>query len=337
MEILMIRVAIVGVGLASARHIESAAALHDRMIISACVDRDIERARQVASSCGAAAYATLEEALPFCDVVALCTPPAYRLRYAVAAMEAGKAILLEKPLCMTLEDGRAIVECAKRTGMLAVMGFNNRFRKGFTRLRDDIVSGKLGKLQSFYIHRQGMGLVKEGAASWRSGMGQVCGHAIESLSHDLDVLRFCAGEVRAVKAFTLDTLPYAPGYDNNAVVAMELANGALANIYSCWSSPLAFNTRGAIGSEGATSLFGPKLWNLTEYRMKRTDMEEETVEVLNDFLGADCYIAEWENFLDALKGRCPSATTALDGYRVLQISHAILESAATGNTVYLEQ
>jgi len=328
----MLRIALVGLGLASKRHIESAAALSNDICISACIDVDFDRAQAVALTCGAKAYRTLSEALPFCDIVALCTPPAYRCDFAIEAMEAGKHVLLEKPMCVDLEDGRAMLECAERTGCLLTMGFNNRFRKGFIMLKDTIDSGKLGKLQSFYIHRQGMGLLKPNVKTWRSG----CGHAIESLSHDLDILRFLVGDVKALKAFTLDTLSYAPGYDNNAVVSMELASGALANLYSCWSSPLAFNTRGAIGSEGAASLFGPKLWNLKDFRYQSADMQEPEITVIDDWLDEKCYIEEYRAFIAAVRKEKPLAVTGIDGYKVLELSHAIMESSKTGKTIYLD-
>ncbi|MDL2317872.1 hypothetical protein LJC74_02090 [Eubacteriales bacterium OttesenSCG-928-A19] len=202
-------------------------------------------------------------------------------------------------------------------------------------LRDAIADGTIGTLQAFSIHRQSKGLIREGQATWRNGPGGVCGQAIESLSHDLDVLRFCAGDVKAVQAYTRATLPFAPRYDNLAVASMELACGAVASLHADWNAAPAFNLRGATGSRGGITLSGPGNWELRELRLRTDSMAYDEIRVINDTLDATCYAREYGVFLGAIRGECEAIPSGLDGLRVLEISLAILRSSESGKAIYL--
>jgi predicted dehydrogenase len=328
----MIRVALAGTGGAFAIHANILSGF-EGVKVTACVSRSPGKAEISAARFGCRPCTSLREALPYCDALVLCTPPDAHRSHAVEAMEAGKAVLVEKPIAADLADAQIMVETAERTGTVLMMGFNNCFRDGFRLLREFITNGTIGKLYSFYMHRQSGSFVKEGNSSWRTD--GVCGHVIESLSHDFSVLRYCAGEVKAVKAYTLNTLPYAPGYDNTASISMELACGGLATIHSDWNSPLAFNVRGASGSRGAISLSGPGNWELREARIRTEDMRYDEIRVLNDSLDASCYRREWEAFIAAVQDRKQPVQSGMDGLKVLELSHAVLASAKTGKEIVL--
>jgi myo-inositol 2-dehydrogenase/D-chiro-inositol 1-dehydrogenase len=329
----MIRIALAGTGGAFAIHAGVLSGM-EGVKVTACIGRSSEKAEIAAARFNCRSCTSLHEALPHCDALVLCTPPDIHRAHAVEAMEAGKAVLVEKPLAVDLADARAMVETAERTRMVLMVGFNNCFRDGFGLLREFIVNGTIGKLHSFYIHRQSGSFIKEGIPTWRND--GVCGHTIESLSHDLSILRYCVGEVKAVKAYTLNTLLYAPRYDNTASVVMELACGALASIHSDWNSPLAFNIRGASGSRGAISLSGPGNWELREARIRTADMRYDEIRVLNDSLDSSCYRREWEAFIAAIQqGGNNSLQNGMDGLKILELSHAILSSAKTGKEVLL--
>jgi predicted dehydrogenase len=284
-------------------------------------------------------FGSLSEALPCCDAVTLCTPPAAHRKDAVEALTSGKAVLVEKPIAQSMADAIDMVEAAEKTGNILMMGFNNCFRDGFKFLHDFIQDGSLGKMNSFFIHRQSGSFIKEGVSNWRNSDTAVCGHSIESLSHDISVLRYCAGDVKAVKAYTLNTLAHAPLYDNTAVVAMQLASGAITSLYSDWNSPLGYNWRGASGSKGAITLSGQGNWEIKEARIRTTDMACDEIRILNDNLDVKCYIREYEEFISAMQtGKCfyPGkipVQSGQDGLKTLKVSLAILESQATGKEV----
>jgi myo-inositol 2-dehydrogenase/D-chiro-inositol 1-dehydrogenase len=330
----MVRVAVAGTGLAFDLHAKALNALDDACL-SAVVSRDIAKAEKAAAPWGARACSRQEEAFPCCDAVALCTPPGTHRALAIAAMEAGKAVLVEKPMAVELDDAKAMVESSERTGQILAMGFNNCFRDGFIMLHDMIAGGVIGALNSFYIHRQSKGMIREGESSWRNSPGAVCGHVVESLSHDLSILRYCAGDVKTVQAATLCSLPFAPEYDNTAVVSMELSCGAVAGLFSDWNSALGFNMRGASGSKGAISLYGAGNWENREARIRLEGSPYDEIRVINDSLDQQCYIREYRAFIDDIQNRTGKSFTGIDGLKVLEISRAILESAKTGKAVTL--
>ncbi|GHT71485.1 oxidoreductase [Spirochaetia bacterium] len=330
----MIGVALVGTGGVFELHEKAISRIKD-VEISAVVSREKARAESIAARIGGncRGFGSLTEALPCCDAVTLCTPPAAHRSDTVEALKAGKAVLVEKPIAQTMADAIDMVETAEKTGGILMTGFNNCFRGGFKFLHDFIQDGSLGTMNSFFIHRQSGSMVKEGVSNWRNSNTAVCGHSIESLSHDISVLRYCAGDVKAVKAYTLNTLPYAPSYDNTAVVAMQLASGAVASLYSDWNSPLGYNWRGASGSKGAIMLSGQGNWEIKEARIRTTDMEHDEIRILNDNLDVTCYVREYEEFISAIQsGKTPSQS-GRDGLKTLAVSLAILESQATGKEI----
>jgi predicted dehydrogenase len=328
--------ALAGIGGAFALH-EKAISLLEGVTISAVISRDAAKAAETASRIGGGCrgFTSVAGALPYFDALALCTPPAAHRDDALAALRADKAVLVEKPMAQSLEDAAAMVEAAEKSGSPLMMGFNNCFRDGFQLLHDFIQNGALGTLHSFFVHRQSGSYIKEGISNWRNSGIAVCGHAIESLSHDISVLRYCAGEVASVKAYTLNSLPFAPSYDNTAVAAMRLVSGAIAGIYSDWNSPLGYNWRGASGAKGAIILSGQGNWEIKEARIRTTGMEYDEIRVLNDTLDVKCYVREYEEFISAIQNRRTPLQSGLDGFKTLKISLAILESHATGKEVII--
>jgi len=98
--------------------------------------------------------------------------------------------------------GAAIVAAAEGRGVVAMTGFNQRYRDGYRRLHDTARGGALGRLHHFWCQRFGMGAGALGSAAgrgWRTDPATLCGMTIESLSRDTDLLRWImADEVASV-------------------------------------------------------------------------------------------------------------------------------------------
>ena len=123
------RIALVGAGAFGIRHL---AGLRDigGVEVASIVDSNVETARAVADRYGARhADERLDQALarPDVDAVILCTPTQMHAAQSIAAMKAGKHVQVEIPLCDRLEEGRAVVEMQKKTGLVAMVGHTRRF------------------------------------------------------------------------------------------------------------------------------------------------------------------------------------------------------------------
>lgn len=326
----MLNIVIVGAGGIAKRHFAALQTMPSAHIVG-IVDVLPERAATMAAACGAQPYTTLADCLEQADVVYILTPPSTHRPLAVAALQAGRHVICEKPLASSIADGEAMVEAAQRAGVQLITTFNMRFRKGFTRLKEMVEAGQLGDVLSLWSQRLGMGVGQ--GYNWRTDPNLLCGMSVESLSHDIDLLRWIGGEVRDVRAITRESRADLPGFDDNSSVLLGMQSGASAQIHASWSSHLATNSRGVVGTRGTAILEGPGLWDARHLRIKTADMEEEQITVLNDPLDQASYTAENQHFLECLEQGRPASVTGVDGLRALRISHAILESSRTGQVV----
>lgn len=319
----MIKIGIVGAGGIANRHVEAIKAI-DEVSIVAVVDVIKEKAERLANLCDADVYENIEDFSEEVDMVYILTPPSFHKELTIKAIEADKHVVVEKPIAIKIEDAEAMVEAAQKANVKLMVAFNQRFRKGFMKLKETVQKGILGNIINFWSQRLGMGVGSR--PNWRTTQGLMCGMTIESLSHDIDMIRWLLGEITDVRANVFESRKDLPGFDDNANVVFSLANGGTAVIHASWSSYLGRNSRGLIGTKGTAMVEGDGLWNLNYFRLKTSDMENEIIEVINDKLDVNSYREEDMHFIDCVRNNREPTITGEDGLIALRISHAILTS-----------
>ncbi len=338
-----LKAAIVGTGGIAGMHGISIAGNPDVELVGS-IDVDREKREVFAERWGGSAYATLSECLDKVDVVYVLTPPGCRRQFAVEALEAGKHVFCEKPLAITVADGEAIADAAEKKKLVAMTGFNQRYRKGYTRLHDVTASGALGKPYHFWCQRFGMGAGARGEIAihnWRTDQSSLCGMTVESLSHDIDLMRWIMDdEVSTVAGITSSTAKNLKGFDNNSHVLMKLKSGASAVIDASWSSRVGFNTRGVLGEKGSAFVSGTDIgnngiWCSRQFHVKTDDDEFENIEMLQDNLDEKSYKNETDDFINSILTGGKPLVSVRDGYETLRVSHAILESSKNCSIVEL--
>ena len=317
----MVRLAFAGAGGIARTH-SKCLQENPKVTVVGVIDRNKDAASRLAALHNAAVFDNLEDCLSEVDAVYVLTPPSFHREYSVQAMEAGKHVFCEKPLATTLEDGEAMVDAARRNGVKLMTAFNHRFRKGFRRLKEVADSGCLGEVISYWCQRIGMGT--PGKGNWRVDPELLCGMTVESLSHDIDMLRWIVGEVNTVNSTVYESISAYPGFDDNATAVMTLACGGSAVIHSSWSAHLGRNSRGIIGTKGTAYLEGPGLWTLKTLRCKTVDMDEAMEENLDD--DDFSYAEEDDHFLDCVANDRELLVTGEDGLAALKVSLAMLKS-----------
>ncbi|MFC1712601.1 Gfo/Idh/MocA family protein [Candidatus Poribacteria bacterium] len=329
----MVKIALIGAGGIARAH---ARCLREnpKATIVGVMDTNRDAAEQLAAQHSARVYDNFDECLGEVDAVYVLTPPSFHSEYSVMAMEAGKHVLCEKPLATTVEDGEAMVDAARRNGVKLMTGFNHRFQKCFRRLKEIVDSGCLGEIVSYWCQRIGAGTPGQG--NWRVDPELMCGMTVESLSHDIDLLRWMAGEVTSVSSAVYESISALPGFDNNTTAVMTLACGGSAVMHASWSSHLGRSSRGIIGTKGTAYLEGPSMpssfhrskWEFRTLRWKTADMEEAAEEELDEtYWDIDStYAAENDRFLDCVMSDCEPLMSGEDGLAALKISLAILRS-----------
>jgi len=124
-----VKVIVVGTSGIAKHHGQALTDNQNAEIIGA-VDIDTEKAEAYAKKHDAKSYPSLAGCVSQADAVYILTPPSFRRQYAMIAVEAGKHVFCEKPLAIVAEDGKIIAETAQNRGLIAMIGFNQRYRIG---------------------------------------------------------------------------------------------------------------------------------------------------------------------------------------------------------------
>ena len=148
------------------------------------------------------------------DAVHICLPSYLHTEHAVAAMKKGMNVLVEKPVCLTREEGELLLETQKETGVKVMVGQVVRAFDEYRYLKEVYVNKTLGKLKSIVMQRVS-GNVRWGFEGWFHDEKKSGSVVLDLHIHDLDFLRYMLGEpddfeVRATVSYTHLTLPTIP-------------------------------------------------------------------------------------------------------------------------------
>ena len=163
----------------------------------------------------------------------------------------------------------------------------------------------------------------------------VCGMTIESLSHDIDMIRGLGIEITSVSARVNGVRPEIPSFDYNAQVVLGLNNGASAVINASWFSHLPMSSRGVIGTKGTAVIAGAGFFDFMEHRLRTEEMEYEQVSLINDPFDSKSYYEENKYFIECIENGSAPFITADNGVEALKVSLAILESSREQRLIQL--
>jgi len=142
---------------------------------------------------------------PDIEVVSICTPSGTHRELAVRALAAGKHVLLEKPIALTLEDSRAICDAAERSGTIFMVAHVVRFFEGYRLLERDVAAGKIGVALSARAVRSSS---RPEWSDWLRNYSQAGGILVDFGIHDIDQLNLLLGE--PVEVTATGPVPFGP-------------------------------------------------------------------------------------------------------------------------------
>jgi predicted dehydrogenase len=191
-------IAIAGAGFMGSAHAANYAALGDRVRVKSVAGRSPERAAKVAETVGAS-VADFDEVLadPEIDAVDICLPTPMHRDAAERAFTAGKHVLLEKPLALSVEDGEAILATAKASGKIFMVGLVLRFWPEYVELHRLVARGELGTPRAVFAQRLSP---PADWADWFADREQSGGTAVDLMIHDFDQANTLLGVPRSVYA-----------------------------------------------------------------------------------------------------------------------------------------
>lgn len=350
-----IKIGIIGVGGISQMHINSYRANPNVELYAFC-DIDKKRLEEKGKANGITRLFTSAEemcALPELDAVSVCTWNSAHAPCAIAALEAGKHVLCEKPMATDAGQAQAMLDAAERSGKILAMGFVRRFGRDCTFAKDFAEAGALGEVyyaKAKYIRRNGNPGGWFGDKS-RSGGGPL----IDLGVHVIDLLRYLMGNPRpvSVTAAAFDKLGNRSGLKlspkgylseteeietiNNvedfATVFIQFDNGAVLSVETSFCLNGQDSAEVALyGNRGGIE-FEPKLTLYSEQNGYLVDLSP----VPNPSLDIDAaFRAEIDDFVNAVQNGTPVKAPAEDGVLLMKILDAAYESARTGREVKID-
>lgn len=336
--------AIISTGLHPENKIAPAINAADSNLV-AVYSRDQGRADEFAERHGAqAAYSSLEDLLKDSrvDAVFVSSPNALHAGQTVAAAQAGKHVLSEKPMATTIADSVEMVQACRKAGVKLGVGFNLRQHPGHIKAKQLIEQGVLGRV-TLAQGQWGFGVRGQGPPPLRTGLRQwwdqpeLIGDASTMMGtgvHVVDLLRFMLSqEVTEVAAITDGQTREHP-LEQLAALSLRFSGGTIGTVCCGRVLPDSKNDFTIYGSDGRIS-GRASLW---EARQGTVEIISETVnhkEVCpGDFLGN--YVGEIEDFQRAIEEDREPAATGVDGLRVVEATLAMIESARSGRAVKIK-
>ena len=236
-----LRVALIGCGGISAAHAagyRNVGPAVARVVVCADGVRRLAEARAQQLS-GADATDDYQDALRRSDIdaVDICLPHHLHAEVALAALRAGKHVLVEKPMACSMAEARAMVAAADGTGRVLMVAQCQRYMPSYRGVRRLVASGELGTIRAvrFDSMQNAPGLLP--ADHWLFDGGAAGGGIVISVSvHRIDLVRYLVGDVRRVLALVRHgTAPYHGGAEDYAAALLEFENGALGEHFATYS------------------------------------------------------------------------------------------------------
>lgn len=194
-------------------------------------DLDTDRAARLAGRFGVEGVTSnLEEVLADSDVsgVAIATPVGTHAAIAAACFDAGKDVLVEKPLAESLEAGQALVEHARSVGAILMIDHTFCYTSSVQRIKEIIRSGELGSIQYYDSVRINLGLVQADVDVMR-----------DLAPHDLSIIDFIMpDDVVPVTVSAVGSDPIGVGHVCVAYVTVRMSDGTIAHMHLNWLSPV---------------------------------------------------------------------------------------------------
>jgi predicted dehydrogenase len=279
-------------------------------------------------------FTSYEELLHQVDIIDICTPTDFHKELTLQAAKAGKHIICEKPITLSLKDGQDMIEACNQAKVRLFIAMVVRFFPQYQLAQQAVSSGQLGTLGVMRFKR--MGYQPTGDEGWFTNEARSGGMVVDLMIHDFDYARWLAGEVKQV--FAKSVRSHHPDTSGDyALVNIKFQNGTMALIEGGWIYPPGtFRTGFDIaGSEGLLEWRSDDATTIQPFLKSKIGDNVARVGVPSSILAEDPYTTEIKHAYDCIKNNKPFLVTAEDSLAALQIALAAKESLKTGKVVTL--
>lgn len=338
-----IRFAIVGCGVIAPTHTLCLAELPDARLVAVC-DIIEEKAHQLASTYFCDAYANYVEMVQRddIDVVLVLTPSGLHAQVGIAAARAGKHVVVEKPIDVTLEKADALIDACRQAGVSLSVISQHRFDPAIVALKQAVKEGRLGQL-NFGSAQTKWYRTQEyyDSAGWRGTWELDGGGALMNQSvHYVDLLTYIMGPVEELHGYCALRAHERIAVEDVAVASLRFASGALGFLEGSTLAYPGFFTRLDVHGSLATVIVEND--KVKEWVFRSGEICPVPAEP-SGFIGGSSSQNIWHHahkrqladIIEAIRSQRPPLVTGEEGRRALQIVLAVYESARSGQPVRL--
>lgn len=325
----VMRLALVGGGVVARWHAEAIQRLGAPARVVVLVGRPGGSSHALAESLGVDASTSLEEVLARSDVdgVVVCTPSGMHAATAVAALEAGKHVMVEKPLDVTVTAATRVVNVARRTGLTASVVSQHRFDPASRAVHDALQSGRLGRVTSCLVSMpwwRDQGYYD--SADWRGTATMDGGVLLNQAVHSVDLMTWLLGVPDNVFCWRARLAHERIDVEDTAVATLRFPSGALGVVHATTAAYPGSGARIQVhGDNGSAVLDGDRLVTLAT----AGDADTE-VAVAPAGTPVDAFVAQYEDFIAAVSEHRAPLIDVATGVETLAVIQAMYDSAATG-------
>jgi predicted dehydrogenase len=330
------RIGVAGAGLIGLRHIAAIARVAD-VTLSAVLDPAVGDDSDLPTVSDIRALAACS------DGVILAVPNALHAPMAIALIEAGCPVLVEKPLAGSAAEAAEIVHASARHGVPVLVGHHRRHNPLIARAKEIMDRGTLGPITAVHGHCWLPKPDRYYANAWRQGAG--AGPLFINLIHDVDVLMHLCGPITHVQALQSNAIRNAEA-EEVSVAILRFASGALGTVnlsdvsLGPWSWELTAGENPAYpktdqssyvigGRNGALTLPNLTLWTQTDGPDWWAPISSTRMPIAQ----SDPIEAQIAHFADVIRGDATPLVSGADGLRAVTVVEGIKQAAQTGQSV----
>ncbi len=278
---------------------------------------------------------------PDIDAVSICLPNAFHKPATLAAAKAGKHVLCEKPISLSLEEAQTMIDACQDAGVKLQIGHHMRSDAAAIKTKAMIDAGDIGQVTHIRLRQAhdwaGASQVKDSFGKLVNAGG---GTLLDNGCHLMDLARYFCGDVDNVFA-RMDTLKYDVEVEDTAMVSLKFESGALASIETAWTATgwengfWVYGTKGALSYNLRTAYSDLKDVSVLQHRFRTspgtTWADVDTAEY--NLVGYAAHPRSILNFVESVQTDTPVVCTGQDGLEAVRLVLAAYESANTGTSV----
>lgn len=330
--------AVIGAGLVGPTHAQFASQAEGARLRVVCDLRE-DRGRPLAERLGADWLADYQTVMrrDDVDVVSICLPTALHLEVARAAAEAGKHVIVEKPIELNLARAWELIATCRRHGVKLTAIFNRRFMFGTRRAHDAVRKGELGRLLvADMLFKSWRPPEYYAASGWRGTWGLEGGAALINQGvHGVDLMTWIAGPIVRVQGYARHLRHQHIEADDTTIAVCEYASGALG-IIECTTSvyPRQLDRIELHGEHGSILIedYAIKRWELEGIEQGTPSAEELALPGAGQGTSVGHFI-QIQDMANAIREDRAPTITGEDALHSLAVIQAIYEAERTGQPV----